>query len=450
VTTPRLAFPHLDALLAAYELGHDQRQAVTEAYGTFRDHHAPFMVSIAAQMLPDLRREVADNPRRRIAFLGRDGHSLATAVRALDPDFFRQNCSEIVLSRTVVEAALQDLENTAGMSFPQLRPEVFREKRGEVAAADVPGAFRHLTRYLQRNGMPVGEPASAVTVVDTSFKGSVQEVLAAMYPGTAFFGQSPHDPHPGSKRGYVVHLEVDAEWQGALHTELHDDPALTFGTREAVQVIEYTQHGPFGSPENWTAEGPRQGAQRDETQPSPELNPVAVSAQYRDPLTREAVKAAALMAIHDTASESAALRDAGGEWIAPLMQARGRFTENVRAWIQRHPLPDPRLSRLLDSFVARRDRKVNTRLAEALGSAGISARDALPYWQTMAALPTLSDKQTFVDQTLTRLHDSHQAVRIARQAFPGRPSDRLRRPPGDLGAPAPEPPSGPAPEPPGY
>src|SRR5690606_7937339 len=392
--------------------------------------------------------------------LSRDGHSLAAAVRSLDPDFFRENCSEVVLSRTVVEAALQDLEANAGLSFPQLKPEVFREKHGDVAAEDVPGAFRHLTQYLQRNGIPVGKPGSAVTVVDTSFKGSVQEVLAAMYPGTsfagryAFFGQSPHDPHPGSKRGYVVHLEVDDEWQGSLHTELHNDPSLTFGTREAVQVIEYTQHGPFGSPERWTPKGPHQGAQRDEVQPSPELNPIAVSQQYRNPLVREAVKAAALIAIHDTAAEYATRRTAGQEWSAPLMEARAQSTEDGRAWIQRRPLSDRRLSRLLDSFVARRDRKVNARFAEALSSAGVSARDALPYWRTLAELSALHDKETFVDQTLARLHglqnEARQAAQVALQALPGTLYDRLRRPSGELGPASPKPSSKPTLDPPEY
>jgi hypothetical protein len=156
VSTPQLSYPSLRALQTAYDLNPAQQQAVTEAYEVFRASTGPFMVSIAAQMLPDLKVEVATDPNRRVVFLGRDGHSLAAAVRSLDPDFFQAHCSEVVLSRLVVEAALQDLETSAGMSFPQL--EAFREKRGGVSADDVPRAFRHLTHYLQRSGIPVGEP----------------------------------------------------------------------------------------------------------------------------------------------------------------------------------------------------------------------------------------------------------------------------------------------------
>jgi hypothetical protein len=455
MTTPRLFYPNLDALLASYDLSTDQRQAVTEAYETFRDHHAPFMVSIAAQMLPDLREEVTANPGRRIAFLGRDGHSLAAGVRTLAPDFFAQHCSELVLSRKVVDAVLQDLETNAGMTFPQLTPHVFREKSHEVPAADIPGAFRKLTQYLQRSGLPVGVPGSQLTVVDTSFKGSVQEALAAMYPATsfygryAFFGESPDDPHPGTKRGYVVHQEVGQDWEGVILVDLPENPALTFTAREAIQTIEYTQHGPFGSPTGWAPQGLHQSGQRNEPHPLAELNPIMISAQYNDPVVWEAVKASALLAIHDTAADAVADRNAGRDWIGPLMSARDRYTHAVRDWIQRRPLSDPRLQRLLDSFVPRRDRKLNVRFTALLRDARVPPRQANDLWRQLAAIHPLADKETLVEQTAARLQstaNAHSASVLAKLAFPGSTRDRLNRPGGGTGTPrSQEPPTRPEP-----
>jgi hypothetical protein len=49
--------------------------------------------------------------------------------------FFARHCSEVVLSRAVVDAALQDLERNAGARFEQL--EAFRSGRARVDPADV-------------------------------------------------------------------------------------------------------------------------------------------------------------------------------------------------------------------------------------------------------------------------------------------------------------------------
>ncbi|MDX3690726.1 hypothetical protein PV726_10410 [Streptomyces europaeiscabiei] len=145
---------------AAYGLADPaQRQAVEEAYTAFREHSGPFMVSVSAEMLDDLRADVRQNPDRVIAFLGRDGHSLAAAVRGLDPAFFDRHCREVVVSRAVVDAALQDLEKNAGASFPEA--EAFRGARKKVDPADVDGSYRHLTDYLRASGVPMGLPDSS-------------------------------------------------------------------------------------------------------------------------------------------------------------------------------------------------------------------------------------------------------------------------------------------------
>ncbi|KAB8162028.1 hypothetical protein FH609_025830 [Streptomyces sp. 3MP-14] len=67
---------------------------MAEAYEVYRDFHGPFITFITAQMLPDLYRDAEAG--HRIVFLGRDGHSFAAAARALNPEFFRNHCHEVV------------------------------------------------------------------------------------------------------------------------------------------------------------------------------------------------------------------------------------------------------------------------------------------------------------------------------------------------------------------
>ncbi|MFI0817265.1 ABC transporter permease [Streptomyces sp. NPDC021098] len=382
-----------------------QRQAVEEAYGAFREHSGPFMASIAAHMLDDLRSDVQNDPNRVVAFLGRDGHSLAAAVRGLDPEFFDQHCREVVVSRAVVDAALQDLEKNAGERFPEA--EAFRGARNKVDPADVDGAYRHLTDYLRGSGIPVGHQGSTVTVVDTSFKGTVQELMSAAYPQTeiqgryAFLATSPHDPHPGTKQGYVFHQEPDAVWQGLPQTYLPEQREQTFGNQDALGVIEETLHGPLGSPRSIGAQGPDQLPQRLDQQPLVGLNPVLVAERYRDPQVREAVKAAAVLAVHDSARAAAESRSAGRDWKGELLQSRERFTDQVRSWVSQDGRTDGKLATVLDSFVRRADKNVIKDLDKALKHAQVDQRMAEPLWKQFGGIKSLAEKKQFLHNVTT-------------------------------------------------
>ncbi|MFC5724876.1 hypothetical protein ACFP1Z_32485 [Streptomyces gamaensis] len=401
------SYTSLTALHDAYGLTPAERAAVTEAYEVFRAHHGPFITSVAVQMLPDLHADA--DVGRTIVFLGRDGHSFAAAVRALEPGFFARHCKEAVLSRVVVDAALQDLETHRGERFPAV--DGFRRTRNRVPPETVPGAYRHLTSYLRAMGIPAGLPGSTVTVVDSSFKGTVQELLSATYPQTdfqgryAFFGASPADPHPGTKHGYVIDLppERTAEGRGLPFDELPDDPALTFASGVALSVIEDTLHGPLDTPLRISALGPEQPLQRSDGEPLMGFNPVVVPGRYRSPAVREAAKAAALLAVFDHAAETARRRDAGENCEHELMQARREFTRHVRAWIRRDTGADPALKTVLDSLVHRTEWPAIARLHSALASAGISEEAAAPLWQHFESLPTLHDKRAFADATPTAL-----------------------------------------------
>ncbi|WP_181138508.1 ABC transporter permease [Streptomyces sp. Ru73] len=399
-------YGHVADIHTAYGLTDpDQRRAAEEAYEVFREHSGPFMVSVAAEMLDDLRADVRQNPDRVIAFLGRDGHSLAAAVRGLDPEFFDRHCREVVVSRAVVDAALQDLEKNIGASFPEAEP--FRGARNKVNPADVDGSYRYLTDYLRVSGVPMGRPGSSVVLVDTSFKGTVQELMTAAYPQTeiqgryAFLALSPDDPHPAAKKGYVFHQEPDAVWHGLPQSYLPEQRSQTFGNQDALGVIEETLHGPMGSPLSVTAQGPRQLPQQLEQQPLAGINPVVIADQYRDPKVREAVKAAAVLAVYDSALEAARNRDAGHDWKGALRQAREKFTDQVRSWVSRDGRTDARLAPVLDSFVRRADKNIIKDLDKALQRAGVNQREAEPLWKRFGELTEPAEKKQFLRDAVT-------------------------------------------------
>lgn len=385
------------AVCLAYRLRGTDADTVAAAYDVISAGSAPLIVAAAARMLPDLKADAAAG--HQIVFLGRDGHALAAAVRGLDRAFFDSRCCEVVLSRALAELAVQDLETNAGEQFPQLAG--YRQARGKVAARHIPGAFRALTAYLHRSAVPVGIPGGAVTIVDNGMKGTIQELLAACFPRTVFRGRylvylaSPDDPHPGSKQGYLIH-RTGPGWTGLPLPALPADPALTFACRDGVKAIEDTLNGTKTSPAAWTGSRPRQRPQQQIRRQLAGLNPALVDPAYIRPQVREAVKAAALLAVYDTAAAARRARAAGpGDWQAPLDAASARFTSDVRAWIGRRPVSDPRLSGLLDSFVRRADQDINRRLARAFRRGRISPDDAMPVWQTLGGMRSLHRKQRY-------------------------------------------------------
>lgn len=384
--------PHsnIDSLIDTYHLDRSGKQAVSEAYDAFRSHHGPFITSIAAQMIPDLRRD-ADNGNS-IVFLGRDGHSFAAAVRALEPQFFADHCKEITLSRVVTEAAIQDLEKNRGSHFPQV--ESFRSRtKKRVNESDVHGAYRHLTEYFNRAGIPVNQSGSTITFVDSSFKGTIQELVSAAYPKTAFtgryafFGASPEDPNPDTKVGYIVHLDAHKTHlgMGIPFDYLPEDPGHTFACQEAISIIEDTLHGPLNSPARVTPHGtPEQTEQRNNPDKLKGFNPEVVPERFRDPVVREAVKSAGLLAVHDSASEVAAMKNRGEDWQSELHRAQTSMTEQSRSWIQQdYAAVAPQLAVVLDSTVRRGNHHDIARLNDALAEMTVGEQRESQMWQLL-------------------------------------------------------------------
>ncbi|TCC17937.1 ABC transporter permease [Kribbella sindirgiensis] len=371
-----------------------------DAYLVAYEFPAPLMVRVADTMLADLRDDIAVRKVDRIVALGRDGHHLALAMRQLDGQFFGRHGANLVLSRILVENALQDLERHQGLAFPQL--QAFRGAAGRVDPADTVGGLRMLTDYLHDEGVPVGRPGSRVTVVDTSFKGSVQELLAAVYPETefigryAFYGESPDDPHPGSKKGYEVHLPAAETQHGRALDILPADESKTFAHRIALHSIEKLLNGPMSSPERIGERGPEQSGQRHDPELLRGLRPARVSARLRDPRVREGVKVVNLKAVEDLARDIAVLRDAGGNYRGWLDDWSGRYRREIRAWIG-GGATDARLAEVLDSFVYRADNQQVEALQKTLDRAQVPERDRQAIWESYERCGSDSDKRVFVE-----------------------------------------------------
>ncbi|GAA0945347.1 hypothetical protein GCM10009554_40080 [Kribbella koreensis] len=379
-------------------------QTLRDAYNVAYDLPAALIVRVADDMLADLRSDIGSRRTDRVVALGRDGHSLAIAMARLDGRFFRRHCSNIVVSRALVENALQDLEHHLGREFPQVQG--FRRVASRVDPADTVGGLRVLSDYLQRHRIPVGRPDSRVTVFDTSFKGTVQELLSATYPETtfngryAFLGESPHDPHPGSKKGYEVHLSAAQTRQGKPFYVLPADESKTFAHQLAINSIEEQFDGPMTSPVRIGAGGPAQTGQRNAPELLTGLSRGRISARLQGLRVREGVKVVNLLAVAGRAQDAASARDAGREYRPRLEHDALRYRAEIRAWISGGET-DPRLKEFLDSFVRRGDKQHAELLQRTLDSVRAPAADGAAIWAAYDRCGSDDDKRVFVQNVLS-------------------------------------------------
>lgn len=369
--------------------------ALALAYDVTWDHTAPVVMSAAARMLPDLYADTED-PRCTVVFLGRDGFVLGSAVQALDPRLVARRSVDLLAPRVAFEAAVADRERS-GETFPAVHD--FRMP-GRVARHEVPGAAQHLEEHLIDSGVPL-RPGAALTLVDTSYKGSTQELLAALRPDLDLRGRylahgaSPHDPHPGSKTGYLLHLEADRSSGGRPVRDLPPDPRLTLSWQEAIGTLEETLGGPLAG----SAPSSRGRRHRpDGVMPVGALlrglHPGRVARPYRDPAVREAVKRVTRVAVADHARWIVAVQRDSGAARELLDAGLVRHRNAVRAWSERGlgPLatnrPDALRSRgsaafelVMDSFVRRSDRREVARLTDALRRRGVPESRAAELWR---------------------------------------------------------------------
>jgi hypothetical protein len=374
--------------------------AVARSYEVTYRYFAPFVAWITDRILTDLHAEVARDPPTKVAFIGRDGHSLATAAQQLDLHFYRDHCSEVVLSRLLVETALQDLEQHAGRTFPRLAG--FRDVSEEVDPAHMRWAERSLTGYLWTSKLPVYRPGSRVIVVDTGFRGSIQEMLAALYPEVGFegryacFGESSLDPHPGSKRGYWLHAAADplhppGQPSLAAGQDRATDLDRAFARDELLAAIEDLLSGPLTSPRRFAAGRPVQYPLRLEPDPLDGLNPERVAVPFRGPAVREATKEVNLVAVEDytkwvgiAAAEGAAVRD--------LLRVNGELLPAALRAIRARPADHPELAEVVDSFVRRPDKWAVRRMDAAMRGSALPAAWVRAIWRHFDRLESLSER----------------------------------------------------------
>ncbi|MEU0540323.1 ADP-ribosyltransferase [Nocardia sp. NPDC005978] len=418
----------------------EQRQALQDVFEASRDNAAPFIVKVASDMLTNLKAAVALNPDLKVVFLGRDGHSLAMAMSQLDPAFFAQHGHEVTLSRALVETAVQDLEKNAGLDASDAKG--FRGAKGKIDPDSVDGAFARLTAYFQELGIPIGEPGSDVALVDTSYKGTVQELLNAIFPETNFQGHfmfyaaSPADQHPDNKVGYALDLDVENGNRGYPVSEMPADPAKTFQQQDALGSIEEVFHGPLGSPKSIGPDGlPSQELQRFESDPLVGLNPATVADKFSDPLVREAAKRVALLPIAQIAHDIATQRAAGIDVDADLQAGYDNYVNQVRAWVEGDPSVDPKFAEVMDSFVRRSDKSEVKALAELIDQAGLDAETADRVWREYAdSGTTLAEKKAFVQQ-FTDAHPNPESTReisLTPEQDPAESAPRQRGNPEDV------------------
>jgi hypothetical protein len=260
------------------------------------------------------------------------------------------------------------------------------------------------THYLQKLGVPVGDPGSSATLVDSSFKGAVQEHLSALFPETIFqgryifYGAARYDPHPHTKTGYALHLgDADRSNGGLPLPELPSDTDLIFACRDAIAGIECICNGPLESPTAVSLGRPIQIHLHRASNPAWGINPIRIGRSFTNPLLREAVKVAALLAVEEVSC------DATGDIISyESTEPAIRYQDQVRLWCLRAPGRDPDFEETADSFVPRADRFDVERVRQEMNSLLLLPDEVDRVWEHFDRLD-LHGKQGFtIDQCRDR------------------------------------------------
>jgi hypothetical protein len=211
-------------------------------------------------------------------------------------------------------------------------------------AADIEAVAGRLRGYIADQGIELGQPGRPITLVDSSFKGTLQIMLSTIIEDTHFdsammwHGKHPDDPHTGAKVGYAA--DFPSGYDKAL------DPKY-----ETI-LYEYLMRGPLSSPFVFDEHG--LPAQRPESEVSPfgkeGIEEIAAD-RYLPLAVRDAVLALNREAVRDYARHIAMTPDPSEELLAGFYHYR-QIADSWATLDMDHPtgVPD-RLRTYLDSFV---------------------------------------------------------------------------------------------------
>ncbi|MDX2601935.1 hypothetical protein PV379_10745 [Streptomyces caniscabiei] len=329
-------------------------RAVETAASVARQYLAPFVIKAATDMLGSLYTMVEANTRARVIYLGGDGYSFGDVISELDPIFHNRYCAELHISRTTADAALEEAAPWGTRGADGFRkPGPHRDEPSSV--------WSDLVHYAEDSNLYLDRDGGEFALVDTGFKGSVQEMLTAAYPDAIFHGHylffcaTADDRHADRKRGYALHLPQPNPFDGrAIREEFVDDPTLTFAHHDAIVAIEDLTRGPDVSPRR--LDGTTLARLSAEDNSATGINPARIAPCYADPYVRQAVLAAISHTISTAARNIRQARtDRPGTWYAGLTAQAEALRPQLHRWLAGRP-GDPALIQLLNSFVRRADK----------------------------------------------------------------------------------------------
>lgn len=363
-------------------------RAIETAYRTAFWYLGPFITKIAADMLSEMATIVTSTQRRpHVLFIGRDAAAIGYAIEELTPGFHNQFCSAVApLSRALADTVAEE----AAFWFPDSVAAIEQyRKPGPHRELDVDvGAWQGLVDFLEVCNAYLDNSDALFILVDTGYKGSIQEMLTVAYPNAVFYGlyafYAAATRSSVRKKGMILNLDYEQGWGGqAIRDRIIDDPALLFAHHDAVVAVEELLRG---ESETNMMKDPLDG-----------LNPTKISAYYTERDVRRATLALHQIAITAYAAHDIDARDNSPEtWYSNLGVAAERFPRELYAWLTRRPC-DAALRTLLDSFVRRADKHFVKALAEVLEAAGVPKRMKRRIWRSFDQQNTLSTKGAFVE-----------------------------------------------------
>ncbi|MFF3208402.1 hypothetical protein [Streptomyces sp. NPDC002962] len=321
-----------------------------------RQYLAPFIVKAAVDMLGDLYAMVSADTRARVVFLGRDGYSVGDVIEQLDPLFHNRFCGELHIPRVLADSVLDEAAPWSASGADGFRkPGPHRDEPSD--------SWGDLVRYAEDSNLYFDRSGLQFAVVDTGFKGSVQEMLTAAYPDLVFHGHylffcaADDDRHADRKQGYALHLGQPNALNGrAIRDRFVDDPALTFAHHDAIVAIEDLMRGPDISSRVTNGGRLHLDSLRKQDDSLAGISPARVSRQYADPYVRQAVLAAVSTTVAVHARDIRRARaEAPDTWYADLTDRAAALRPQLHEWLAARPA-DPALAELLDSFVRRSDK----------------------------------------------------------------------------------------------